>query len=80
VRGENGGIFKLTRDVFSIGCEMIRDNPRTLPLAALGPLVPAFTLGNYVLERFFARWWMARHLQSRKGSRTVARIAEVVAC
>jgi predicted metal-dependent phosphoesterase TrpH len=80
VRGETGGVSKLTRDVLAIGCEMVRENPRLLPLAALGALVPAVTLGNYVLENMFARWWMARHLRSRKANRTSARIAEVMAC
>jgi predicted metal-dependent phosphoesterase TrpH len=80
VRGETGGIFKLTRDVFSIGSRMVRENPWTLPVAALGVLVPAVTVGNYVLESFLARWWMARHLRARSGSRTAARIAEVMSC
>jgi predicted metal-dependent phosphoesterase TrpH len=79
VRGENGSIYKLTRDVIAIGREMVREDPRTLPLAALGVLVPAVTLGNYVLEGVFARWWMAKHLRSRKMGRSTA-IAEVTPC
>jgi predicted metal-dependent phosphoesterase TrpH len=80
VRGETGGVWKLTRDVLAIGREMVREDPRTLPLVALGAIVPAVTLGNYVLESVFARWWMARHLRFRKANRARARIAEVMAC
>jgi len=80
VRGESGGVYKLTRDVVAIGRDMVREDPRTLPLVALGALVPLVTLGNYVLEHFFARWWMAQHLRSRKASRAAVRIAEVMAC
>ena len=58
---------------------MVRENPLTLPIAALGALVPLFTLGNYVLESCVARWWMARHMQSRK-PRSARAIAEVMAC
>jgi predicted metal-dependent phosphoesterase TrpH len=79
VRGQSGGWYKLTRDVLAIGREMVRENPLTLPIAALGALVPLFTLGNYVLESCVARWWMARHMQSRK-PRSARAIAEVMAC
>jgi predicted metal-dependent phosphoesterase TrpH len=79
VRGESGGVYKLTRDVLAIGREMLREDPRTLPLIALMPLVPAVTLGNYVLENVSARWWMTRHLRARKAGQN-ARIAEVIAC
>ena len=80
VRGQSGGVYKLTRDVLAIGREMLREDPRTFPLVALMPLVPAVTLGNYVLENISARWWMTRHLRSRKAGRHNARIAEVIAC
>jgi predicted metal-dependent phosphoesterase TrpH len=79
VRGEAGGVYKLTRDVLAIGREMVREDWRTFPIVPLGLLVPAVTLGNYVLESFFSRWWLARHLNSRKGTSN-ARIAEVNAC
>jgi predicted metal-dependent phosphoesterase TrpH len=80
VRGESGGFCKLTRDVLAIGREMVREDPRTLPIIALAPFVPAVTLGNYVLESMFARWWMRRHLRMRRPGRAPARIAEVPAC
>src|SRR5712671_3413309 len=63
VRGETGGWYKLTRDVFAIGRQMIREDPRTLPIAALGWLVPMITLGNYVAERIFVHYWLARYLR-----------------
>jgi hypothetical protein len=36
VRGEHGSYGKLTRDVFAIGKQMVRENPATLPGAAKG--------------------------------------------
>ncbi|MFZ0936491.1 MAG: hypothetical protein WA015_19370, partial [Bryobacteraceae bacterium] len=65
VRGETGGLWKLTRDVLSIGRSMVREDPRTAPVAMLGVAVPAAILGNYVIENVFARWWMARYLRLR---------------
>ena len=66
VRGQTGGFCKLTRDVLFIVREMVRHNPWTLPLAPLAVGVPAVILGNYAAEQFFARFWMARYLQSRQ--------------
>jgi len=80
VRGESGGVYKLTRDLLAIGREMMREDPRTLPLVALGALVPLVTLGNYVLEYFFARSWAASNLRARKLNQAAVRIAEVMAC
>jgi hypothetical protein len=65
VRGETGGIWKLMRDVLSIGRSMVRENPWTAPVAALGVAVPAIILANYCIESVFARWWMARYLRLR---------------
>ena len=64
VRGETGNIWKLTRDVLAIGRSMVREDLRTLPAAPLALAVPAFTLGNYIVEQVFARWWMSRYRQS----------------
>src|SRR5580704_15242363 len=61
-RGATGGYCKLTRDVLTIGGHMVCENPLTLPLAPLAVLVPLIMLGNYAIESFFARWWMARYL------------------
>jgi predicted metal-dependent phosphoesterase TrpH len=65
VRGETGSYFKLTRDLWSIGGSMVRNNPWTLPVSLLGVAVPLVTLGNYVVESVFARWWMSRYLKVR---------------
>ena len=65
VRGETGGIWKLMRDVLSIGRSMVLEDPRTAPLALLGVAVPMAILGNYCVENVFARWWMARYLRLR---------------
>ena len=80
VRGETGSWYKLTRDVLAIGREMVREDPRTIPVAMLGGLVPFITLANYAAESLFARYWLARYLRSqRPGARAATRIAEVVA-
>jgi len=65
VRGQQGGLLKLTRDVLAIGGSMVRESPWTMPIATLGVLVPLVILGNYAVETWFAHFWMARHMQSR---------------
>lgn len=65
VRGESGAYLKLTRDLWSIGRSMAANNPWTLPVSLLGAAVPLFTVGNYVVESVFARWWMSRYLKRR---------------
>ncbi len=60
VRGESGSFRKLTRDVLRISAAMVRENPATAVLAPLALLVPAVTLGNYLLEASFAARWMSR--------------------
>jgi hypothetical protein len=77
VRGENGSYAKLTRDVFSIGRQMVRENPATLPIALLGWMVPLIILHNSIREAVFSRWWMARYMQSCSRRSAVSRIAEV---
>jgi predicted metal-dependent phosphoesterase TrpH len=77
VRGETGNCYKLTRDVLAIGREMVRENPATLPIAALGWMVPFIILGNYAIECVFARWWMACYMRSRVPKESAVRIAEL---
>jgi predicted metal-dependent phosphoesterase TrpH len=77
VRGETGGYRKLTRDVFAIGRQMVRENPKTLPIAALAWMVPFILLHNSLTEAVFARWWMARYVQSCSTRSVAARMAEV---
>jgi hypothetical protein len=83
VRGETGGVWKLTREVLSIGWQMVRDNPATLPLLPLALAVPLVTCGNYIREGLFARYWMKRYERARMvkgtGCGAGAPIAEVAA-
>jgi hypothetical protein len=76
VRGEHGGYGKLTRDVFAIGLQMVRENPATLPIAALGWMVPLIILHNSIREAVFSRWWKARYMQSCSLRSAASRIAE----
>jgi len=81
VRGSSGGFYKLMHDVLSIGRSMVRENPWTAPIAALGLAVPAVIFGNYCIESVFARWWMARYVRMRAlratgcGARPIAEVA-----
>ena len=58
--GTSGNYFRLTRDIFSIGGGMVRENPWTAPVAMLGVLVPVITLLNYCKEADFVRRWAHR--------------------
>jgi predicted metal-dependent phosphoesterase TrpH len=55
--GTSGNYFRLTRDIFSIGGEMVSENPWTAPVVLLGVLVPVITLINYCMEAQFVRRW-----------------------
>jgi predicted metal-dependent phosphoesterase TrpH len=79
VRGDTGGYWKLTRDVLTIGGQMVRHNPLTLPLAPLALGVPLVMLGNYAAEALFARWWMSRYLRARARRFASVEVAEVAA-
>jgi predicted metal-dependent phosphoesterase TrpH len=57
VHGESGCFAKLTRDVFVIAGEMMREKSWTMLLAPLALAVPAATLWNYRDERAFLRRW-----------------------
>ncbi len=72
--GESGCFAKLTRDVFLIGVEMMREKSWTALIAPLAPLVPLITYLNYRDERAFSRRWAAEILhrpESRKRSRWI---------
>jgi len=79
VRGATGSYWKLTRDILTIGGQMVRHNPSTLPIAPLAVFVPLVIAGNYVLESFFARWWMSRYLRARAERFASVEVAEVAA-
>ena len=59
VAGESGCFRKLTRDVFVIAYEMMREKSWTTLLSPLGLLIPAITYLNYVDENKFCRRWEA---------------------
>jgi predicted metal-dependent phosphoesterase TrpH len=74
VAGESGSFSKLTRDVFLIAFEMMREKSWTTLLMPLGVLVPAATFWNYRDEYVFVRRWAAEILgrsEPRKGPRWV---------
>jgi predicted metal-dependent phosphoesterase TrpH len=60
--GETGSFSKLTRDVFLIAWEMMREKSWTTLLAPLAILVPVVTYWNYRDEHAFSRRWAARIL------------------
>jgi predicted metal-dependent phosphoesterase TrpH len=78
VRGEAGNWWKLTRDVLSIGREMMREDKRTLPIAALVWLVPLITAGNSAREALFVRHWLSQYRRARRAP-VGRRIAQVIA-
>ena len=57
VAGESGSFRKLTRDVFLIAGEMMREKSWTALLAPLGVLIPGITYLNYYQEKRFGRYW-----------------------
>jgi PHP-associated len=74
VQGESGGFQKLTRDVFLIAFEMMREKAWTIALAPLAVLIPAVTLGTRIDEHFFSRKWSREILgkpESRKRPRPI---------
>jgi len=72
VAGESGGFRKLTRDVFIIAAEMMREKSWTALLAPLGVLIPGITYLNYRHENKFGRYW-AREILGESERRRNAR-------
>ncbi|HML16927.1 MAG TPA: PHP-associated domain-containing protein [Bryobacteraceae bacterium] len=58
--GESGDYWKLTRAIFEIGTELVREHRGAMLLAPLFALVPAVTMVNYALEAWFAMRWGRR--------------------
>jgi len=58
--GESGSGWKLTRAVWSLGSDMMRETPWTLFLLPLAALVPGVILANCVREFAFVTRWAAR--------------------
>ncbi len=74
VGGESGSFARLTRDVYSIAFEMMREKSWTALLSPLAVLVPVATFWNYRDEHAFSRRWAADVLdqpQSRKRVRWI---------
>lgn len=59
VGGEAGTFAKLTRDVYVITYELMREGIWPLLLSPLAVLIPAFTAWNYRDEAAFVRQWSA---------------------
>jgi predicted metal-dependent phosphoesterase TrpH len=57
VGGESGDYWKLTRAIADIGCALMREHPWTLVLSPLMAAIPVVTLGNLLLETYFAYRW-----------------------
>ncbi|HUO34972.1 MAG TPA: PHP-associated domain-containing protein [Candidatus Acidoferrum sp.] len=57
VGGESGCFTKLTRDVFLIAAELMKEKAWTALMSPLAVLVPAITYLNYRAERKFCRKW-----------------------
>jgi predicted metal-dependent phosphoesterase TrpH len=57
VAGESGCFTKLTRDVFWIIAELMREKAWTTLMSPLALLVPAITFLNYQSEKEFCRKW-----------------------
>jgi predicted metal-dependent phosphoesterase TrpH len=62
VAGESGDYGKLTRAIWEIGCDLMREHRAAILLAPLVTLIPAVTLVNLGLEMFFAQRWGRRVL------------------
>jgi predicted metal-dependent phosphoesterase TrpH len=62
VAGDSGSFARLTRDVFQIAGELMREKTWTMLLAPLGLLIPAATAMNYWEEAGFERRWAPRIL------------------
>src|SRR6266404_2678037 len=65
VHGDSGGYLKLTRDVFLIVGACIEEKPWAAALLPLALAVPFVTLGNYLREVAFGRYWMM-HLERER--------------
>lgn len=63
VAGESGCFSKLTRDIYVIVGEMMREKMWTSLLSPLALLIPAFTFWNYCDERLFRRRWASQVLR-----------------
>ena len=76
VAGESGCFTKLTRDVYVITYEMMREKMWTTLLSPLAILIPGFTFWNYCDERLFSRRWGPQVLGRPEKKRRLRWISE----
>ena len=60
VAGESGDYWRLTRAIFEIGTDLVREHRAAALLAPLFALVPVVTMVNFGLECWFAAKWGQR--------------------
>ena len=72
VHGESGSVRKLTRDLFLITAELMREKAWTAVLAPLAVLLPAATVLNYWCEDSFHKRWASRILDRPERAGTLA--------
>jgi hypothetical protein len=77
VAGESGSFTRLTRDVFLIAFEMMREKSWTTALTPLAVLVPVITFLNYRNEAAFGRRWAPQVLDELPDSPKRARWAGI---
>lgn len=62
VAGESGSFAKLTKDVYVIAWELMREKMWAPLLSPLAVLIPGFTFWNYCHEELFRRRWAGQVL------------------
>jgi hypothetical protein len=60
VEGESGDYWRLTRAIFEIGTDLVKEHRAAALLAPLFALVPVVTMVNFGLECWFAAKWGQR--------------------
>ncbi|HLX43157.1 MAG TPA: PHP-associated domain-containing protein [Bryobacteraceae bacterium] len=73
VAGESGDYWRLTRAIFEIGTDLMREHRAAILLAPLIALIPAVTMVNFGLECWFAAKWGRRVQRSYAQKTTVPR-------
>jgi hypothetical protein len=76
VAGESGCFTKLTRDVYVIVYEMMREKMWTTLLSPVAILIPGFTFWNYCGERLFSRRWAPQILAQTETKQSLRWISE----
>ena len=69
VRGADGTCAGLTADVYRIIQAVLQEKPATLALLPLAVLVPVFTAGHWMNEKWFCRKWATHFEDARESPR-----------